>query len=146
MADLLNKAPRRWNETLAGYVWLPRLIDKVRAHQAGTLGTYAYPSMLDQVFLRRCRLSPAELEMAVRNAKADEDVGAYVRSHTGHTPEQIQTDNERFERQYRWPLTILDQDDGYTSGPGYPFPSFLQPVLWRAYQRWCGRKASATRL
>jgi hypothetical protein len=41
---------------------------------------------------------------------------------------------------------ILDQDDGYAKGRGYPIPRFLQPFLWRAYQRWRGRKASADRL
>ena len=36
--DLGQHPPRRWSETLAGMIWLPRLIDKVRAFQAGTLG------------------------------------------------------------------------------------------------------------
>jgi len=44
MTDLWIQPPRRWNETLAGYLWLPRLIDKIRAFQSGTLGAYAYPS------------------------------------------------------------------------------------------------------
>lgn len=57
--DLSQQSPRRWSDTLAGIMWLPRLIDKVRAFQAGTLGTYAYPSALDQSFMRRFQLTPA---------------------------------------------------------------------------------------
>jgi hypothetical protein len=37
---------------LAGYPWLPRMIDKARASQAGTLGTYyRYPCPIDRAFL-----------------------------------------------------------------------------------------------
>jgi hypothetical protein len=34
--------------TLHGYAWLPRMIDKARAKQAGTLGTYVHPCPVDQ--------------------------------------------------------------------------------------------------
>ncbi len=37
---------------LAGYPWLPRMIDKARASQAGTLGTYyRYPCPIDKACL-----------------------------------------------------------------------------------------------
>ena len=64
--DLGQHPPRRWSDTLAGMIWLPRLIDKVRAFQAGTLGSYAYPSALDQSFMRRFQLTPAYIEPLVR--------------------------------------------------------------------------------
>jgi hypothetical protein len=37
--------------TLAGYAWLPRMIDKARAARAGTLGTYCYPCPIDRTCL-----------------------------------------------------------------------------------------------
>lgn len=37
---------------LAGYPWLPRMIDKARASEAGTLGTYyRYPCPIDAACL-----------------------------------------------------------------------------------------------
>lgn len=146
MADLTRRPPRRWSETLAGYLWLARLVDKVRAFQAGTLGTYAYPSMLDRTFLRAIKLSPAAIERIVRDQRDDQAIGAAVLRHTGQGPSDIAALNEALIRKYRLAFRILDQDDGYTKGRGYPVPRFLQPFLWRAYQRWCARKASADRL
>jgi hypothetical protein len=48
--DLAHQRPRPMDETLAGYAWLPRIIDKARAANAGTLGGYVHPCPVD----RRC--------------------------------------------------------------------------------------------
>ena len=77
--DLDQQPPRRWSATIAGMIWLPRLIDKARAFQAGTLGTYAYPSALDQSFMRRFQLTPAYIESLVRGTASDAAIGAAVR-------------------------------------------------------------------
>jgi Domain of unknown function (DUF5069) len=50
--DLANEDPEPMDATLAGYPWLPRMIDKARASQAGTLGTYyRYPCPIDKACL-----------------------------------------------------------------------------------------------
>lgn len=36
------------DETLEGYAWLPRLIDKARASRAGTLGDLIHPCPVDK--------------------------------------------------------------------------------------------------
>ena len=136
--------PRRWSDTLAGMIWLPRLIDKVRAFQAGTLGTYAYPSALDQSFMRHFQLTPAYLESLVRETRSDDAIGASIRLHIQLTDEEVETRGRVFREKYRWALAVLDRDDGYIRGLGYPIPRFLQPPLWRWYQRWAAQKASAT--
>ncbi|MBI5777374.1 MAG: DUF5069 domain-containing protein, partial [Nitrospirae bacterium] len=41
--DLRKNYPRSPREKLAGYVHLPRMIDKCRASLAGTEGDYIYP-------------------------------------------------------------------------------------------------------
>jgi hypothetical protein len=38
--DLAHEEPPPMDAKLAGYPWLPRIIDKARASHAGTLGTY----------------------------------------------------------------------------------------------------------
>jgi len=146
MMDLTTHPPRRWNEALEGYLWLPRLIDKVRAFQSGKLGHYAYPSYLDRVFLRQLGLSPAFIEQTVRQYEMDEPIGRAVRAQSRHTSEEIQRCNEQFARRWRFVLNLMDRDDGYVRGRGYLIPGWLQPIVWRSYQRWAARKASATQL
>jgi hypothetical protein len=50
--DLAHEEPEPMDARLAGYPWLPRMIDKARASQAGTLGTYyRYPCPIDAACL-----------------------------------------------------------------------------------------------
>ena len=46
--DLRIHEPRPMDETLDGYAWLPRLIDKARASRAGTLGDLVHPCPVDK--------------------------------------------------------------------------------------------------
>ncbi|MBP8117571.1 MAG: DUF5069 domain-containing protein [Nitrospira sp.] len=142
--DLRQQPPRRWSDTLVDLIWLPRLIDKVRAFQSGTLGTYAYPSALDLSFMRHLRLTPADIEPLVRDMPSDDAIGAAIRRRIPLTEEEIRTRCAAFQEKYRWAFAILDRDDGYVRGLGYPLPQFLQRPLWRWYQRWSAQKASAT--
>lgn len=142
--DLGKRSPRRWSDTLAGMIWLPRLIDKVRAFQAGTLGTYAYPSALDRSFMRRFQLTPAYIESLVREIPSDDSIGAAVRKHLHLADEEIAQRCAVFREKYWIAFAVLDRDDGYVRGFGYPLPRFLQTPIWRWYQRWSAQKASAT--
>jgi Domain of unknown function (DUF5069) len=50
--NLANEDPVPMDAKLAGYPWLPRMIDKARASQAGTLGSYyRYPCPIDAACL-----------------------------------------------------------------------------------------------
>ena len=146
MTDLRVHPPRRWNESLAGFIWLPRLIDKVRAFQAGTLGTYAYPSALDRAFMRRFQLNPAFLEQAVREQATEVEIGTTVLQQVQLPAEEIHGRCMEMERTYHLVFCILDRDDGYVPGLGYPVPRFLQPHIWRWYQCWAAQKASVRTL
>ncbi len=143
LTDLRRHPPRRSRERLAGYVWLPRLIDKVRAFQAGTLGAYAYPSVTDRAFMKTFRLTPALIEQTVRASADDTAIADQLRQSSGLTQNTIDAKSRAFERRYRLVFALLDHDDGYSRGPGYPIPRFLQPFIWRWYQNWAAKKASA---
>ena len=50
--DLAHEDPAPMDDKLASYPWLPRMIDKARASQAGTLGTYyRYPCPIEHACL-----------------------------------------------------------------------------------------------
>ena len=79
--DLQRGFPPRWSNAVEGIVWLPRLAAKVRAHDAGTLGTYLLgQSPIDDEFLKAAQLSYADFIAIVRassdNAAVLAGVGA----------------------------------------------------------------------
>jgi hypothetical protein len=49
--DLTKTFPRSPNEKMAGLVHLPRMLDKARAKEKGSLGEYIYPCPLDERLL-----------------------------------------------------------------------------------------------
>jgi hypothetical protein len=57
--NLAHEDPEPMDATLAGYPWLPRMIDKARASHAGTLGTYyRYPCPIDAACLKLLGIDP----------------------------------------------------------------------------------------
>jgi hypothetical protein len=70
-ADLSHVSLRPMEATIAGYPWLPRMIDKARAARAGTLGTYCYPCPIDRTCLGLLGLD-AELFADVATAAVDD--------------------------------------------------------------------------
>lgn len=80
--DLTRDVPRSPFDEIDGFPWLPRLIDKVRAWQAGTLGDYsAYPCPGDRGFLKAFGLEAAPLGDLIKGGATDEAVGAWVSAH-----------------------------------------------------------------
>ncbi len=76
------RSPR---ETLAGYAFLPRLIDKVRLHARGILPEDYHPNLLaktdrtfDGRFLLFAGIDPEELREAILSSSDDEAVGTWV--------------------------------------------------------------------
>ncbi|MEK6683338.1 MAG: DUF5069 domain-containing protein [Nitrospirota bacterium] len=85
----MNQPPplRSPRETLGGYVFLPRLIDKVRLHAKGRLppeyiGNLLKPGLtLDGRFLSFTGLDAEELRSAILSAKTDQEVLVWVERH-----------------------------------------------------------------
>lgn len=113
--NLIVRPPRRWSEELAGVKWLPRLIDKARASQAGTLGSYLYgQSPIDADFLHQLGMGHTTFEALLAQASDDAAVITALRAR----------DPQRFEAARRWSqsglltkwgwlVPSLDVDDGY---------------------------------
>ena len=62
------------DETLAGYAWLPRMIDKARAANAGTLGGYVHPCPVDQRCLGLLGVEPRAFRALASSARTGADV------------------------------------------------------------------------
>lgn len=75
--DLSREDPSAMNATLDGLPWLPRMIDKARAAQAGTLGTYyRYPCPIDDACLALLEID-ADTFRTIAN-QAEDDAGLVV--------------------------------------------------------------------
>jgi hypothetical protein len=72
--DLTKSFPRSGEETLGGYPWLPRCIDKCRAYLADTLGDYIFPCPIDKELLAELDLTVDEFMNIVAGATDDNDV------------------------------------------------------------------------
>jgi hypothetical protein len=62
------------DEELAGYAWLPRLIDKGRAFDAGTLGSYVHPCPVDQRALALLGVAPVHFREIASAAETAAEV------------------------------------------------------------------------
>jgi Domain of unknown function (DUF5069) len=80
-ADLRTHPPRGPREQLAGLLFLPRTIDKVRAKLQGTLGLYKVAPGISGYLFEWLGITEEQFTQAVREAKDDAEIGAWVRSH-----------------------------------------------------------------
>lgn len=101
--DLTREFPRGPLEELGGLPWLARLIDKVRALHAGTLGEYApFPCGGDRRFLATMGLEPEPLSELIKSGASDDQIRAYVEAHaTAGWPERL----EAYRAYHRTPIT-----------------------------------------
>ena len=84
-ADLRAHPPRNPREQLAGLVFVPRTVDKVRAKLQGTLGFYKVGPGLSSRLFEWIGITEEDFTQAVRDAKSDDDIAEYIRTHCDTT-------------------------------------------------------------
>jgi hypothetical protein len=130
--DLRAHPPRRWNVALEGVIWLPRMIDKARAYDAGTLGLYLYgQSPIDALVLRIARIGYSQFLAAVRNAADDRAVLEAVERQAPGATGRLQRFSRRPPLAVRIWVRALDFDDGYVSAPGSSRWRAVSPAIFR---------------
>jgi hypothetical protein len=83
--DLSQHPPRSPRVRLGGYVVLPRIIDKARAHLAGKTGLYHYDNPLDQRLFGFLGITGAQFLDAVRTRESDTEILAWVNANAQPT-------------------------------------------------------------
>jgi len=84
--DLTQRPPRSPRTRLGGFVILPRLLDKGRAHLAGKNGEYIFNSGLDKRFLSFVKIDADALLARLSAAKGDGEILAWIGETGGHKP------------------------------------------------------------
>lgn len=87
--DLTQYPPRSVRVRLGGYAHLPRLLDKARAVNAGTAGDFKYNCPLDRHFFAFTGISHVKMLAAIKRAKSDTEMLAWVGRHTKRQPHEI---------------------------------------------------------
>jgi hypothetical protein len=87
--DLTQRPPRSPRVKLGGYVLLPRMLDKGRAHAAGKAGEYHFNCPLDQRLTEFAGLNADDILNLLKEGKSDSEVLAWVRATTKRTDFEI---------------------------------------------------------
>ncbi len=82
---------------LEGYAWLPRMIDKARAAQAGTLGDMVHPCPIDKRCLERLEVDFESFTSIIESTGTDVEVIAGLRERGVAPPERQWFDAPAFE-------------------------------------------------
>lgn len=130
--DRTARVPRRWNETLDGIAWLPRLIDKARMSNEGVLGAYLFGhSPFDRALLTRLGATTEEFAAIVAGSDTDAEVLATLRGR-GFDEACVRRWSARFPQTARYFIHLWDFDDGYVK-PGIVGKTVL--LAWRGIER-----------
>jgi hypothetical protein len=112
--DLKCGSPPRWSDAIEGVVWLPRLVAKVRAHDAGTLGSYLLgQSPVDDEFLKTAQLDYADFIAIVRSSADNAAVLAGVGAVSRGAVDRLRLWSLEMPVRRGLMLRVLDIDDGY---------------------------------
>ena len=112
--DLRVTPPPRWSAATGGVIWLTRFAAKVRAHDAGTLGTYLLgQSPIDDEFLAAAQLDYPSFMAIVRDATDDASVLAAIEARAPGATGRLQLWSTEMPVRRRLHIHMLDLDDGY---------------------------------
>ncbi len=85
--DLRQRPPRSPRVRLAGFVILPRMLDKGRATIANQNGEYHYACPLDKRFLSYTGINPEQLKEELAEGKSDSEILEWVQANAPHNPD-----------------------------------------------------------
>jgi hypothetical protein len=114
--------PRRWNVEIDGICWLPRMSDKARMREGGTLGAYLMGhSPVDKALLTRLGVTTNEfVELALAN-RDDAGLLAALRAR-GFDEAAVRRWCANFTKTYAGYIPLWDLDEGYRAPNAFERP------------------------
>ncbi len=79
--DLSKQAPRSPRQRLGGYAVAARMIDKGRAHFAGTVGEYHFDCPVDKILFEFKGITAADLEPQLKSGATDDAIVGWLNGH-----------------------------------------------------------------
>jgi hypothetical protein len=115
--------PRRGRDSLGGFLWLARVLDKARAKANRTQDGYIYPCPMDRAVMHRWGIAPGDFTAALAESQTDDQIVDWL-SHRV-TPDRMRAANAWVEQQ-KYALDRQDADEGV---PGAVAPGFNREIL-----------------
>jgi hypothetical protein len=114
--------PRRWNVEIDGICWLPRMADKARMRESGTLGAYLMRhSPVDRALLARLGLTTDEF-VALALANPDDAALLAALRGRGFDEARVRRWCGGFTKNYATFIRLWDLDEGYRAANAFQRP------------------------
>jgi hypothetical protein len=132
--------PRRWNVEVDGICWLPRMADKARMREAGTLGAYLMGhSPVDKALLQRLGTTTDEFVAIATSQPDDVSLLAALRER-GFDEASVRRWCANFTKNYASLIPLWDMDEGYRAQNGFTRPAiaivkFIEAPLMSAFRK-----------
>jgi hypothetical protein len=113
----MNWIPCSGRDSVAGLVWLPRLLEKARHCEASPNGRlvdgycYGNNDFIDKQLITFLRTDDAAISTLVREQPSDADVARMLVERSGHSPAEIEAFNTAFRRK-NFDFVLLEADEG----------------------------------
>ncbi len=118
----MDRIPPRWNVEVDGICWLPRMIEKARMRERGTLGAYLIGhSPVDAALLKRLNITTEAFVQLVCEQPNDTSVLVALRAR-GFDEPAVHRWSDTFPRRYALYITLWDLDEGYTPPKSWQAP------------------------
>ena len=110
----MDRIPPRWSVEVDGIRWLPRMIEKARMRERGTLGAYLLGhSPVDAALLKRLNITTEAFVRLVCEQPDDASVLIALRAR-GLDDAELRRWSDTFARRYALYIRLWDLDEGYT--------------------------------
>ncbi len=138
--------PCSGRDSVAGLVWLPRLLEKARHCEASPNGRlvdgycYGDNDFIDKQLIAFLRTDDATISALVRELPSDADVAQTLVERSGHTPAEVEAFNAAFRRK-NFNFVLLEADEGRLR-PGlkasvlkFLYNSAVMPIFYPLFRR-----------
>lgn len=143
--------PRSGRDSIAGFVWLPRLLDKARRCEASPTGRlvdgylYGDNDFIDKQLIMFLRTDDETISTLVRENADDADVARILVERSGRSQAECDTFNAAFRRK-NFNFVLVEADEGRL-GPGFKatalkfiYNNMVMPIVYPMFKRDEGKR------
>ena len=137
--------PCSGRDSVAGLVWLPRLLEKARRYEASPnsrlIDGYCYGDndFIDKQLIAFLRTDDVTISALVREHSDDAEVARILVERSGHSPAEVEAFNTAFRRK-NFNFILLEADEGRLGGAKgatlkFIYNAMVMPIFYPLFER-----------
>jgi hypothetical protein len=137
--------PCSGRDSVAGLVWLPRLLEKARRSETSPEGRlvegycYGDNDFIDKQLIAFLRTTDTTISALVREHPADEDVARIIVERSGRSAAECEAFNRTFRRK-NFDFVLIEADEGRLRGVKgallkFVYNGVVMPIVYRMFKR-----------